>query len=93
NNVFGAQGFMFPNGSTIAMQRHGDIAGTASALLGTMQFVLPAVAAGFLGVLDDPAMPMAIIIFGCSAMALLFNVTMVGSRLDTEVVRSTPRAV
>ena len=39
-----AQGFVFPNGSAIAMMRHGEIAGTASALLGTNQFLIAAIA-------------------------------------------------
>ena len=44
-----AQGFVFPNGSAIAMlMRHGKIAGTASALLGTNQFLIAAITTTFL---------------------------------------------
>ena len=50
-----AQGFVFPNGSAIAMTRHGQIVGSASALLGTNQFLIAAVGTSFLGFLDNPA--------------------------------------
>ncbi len=59
-----AQGFVFPNGSAIAMMRHGEIAGTASALLGTNQFLIAALTTTFLGFIDNPALPMAIVIAG-----------------------------
>ena len=49
-----AQGFVFPNGSAIAMMRHGDIAGTASAMLGTNQFLIAAVTTAMLGYIKDP---------------------------------------
>lgn len=78
-----AQGFVFPNGSAIAMMRHGNIAGTASALLGTNQFLIAAVAATFLGFLDNPAVPMAIVIAGCAVFSTLLNFLTLGTRLDT----------
>ena len=36
-----AAGFVFPNGNAIAMMRHGNMAGTASALLGTISSPSP----------------------------------------------------
>jgi DHA1 family bicyclomycin/chloramphenicol resistance-like MFS transporter len=77
-----AQGFVFPNGSAIAMMRHGKIAGTASALLGTNQFLLAAVATTFLGFLDNPAIPMAIVIAGCGIASTLLNYLTLGPRLE-----------
>lgn len=82
------QGFVFPNGSAIAMMRHGEIAGTASALLGTNQFLLAAVAAILLGLLDDPAIPMAIIIAVCAVASSVLNYLTLGERLEV-----APRAV
>ena len=78
----GAQGFVFPNGSAIAMMRHGKIAGTASALLGTNQFIIAAAATAVLGILDNPALPMALVIAGCSIAGLILNFLTLGPRLE-----------
>lgn len=77
-------GFVFPNGSAIAMMRHGKIAGTASALLGTNQFTLAAIATIVLGTMEiTTALPMAIVIAGCAAAATLLNFLTLGSRLES----------
>jgi DHA1 family bicyclomycin/chloramphenicol resistance-like MFS transporter len=78
-----AQGFVFPNGSAIAMMRHGEIAGTASALLGANQFFIAAVTTTFLGFIDNPALPMAIVIAGCAIASTLLNFLTLGARLET----------
>ncbi len=77
-----AQGFVFPNGSAIAMMRHGEIAGTASALLGTNQFLIAAVATIFLGFLAEPTMPMALVIAVCGVLSTLLNLATLGARLE-----------
>jgi DHA1 family bicyclomycin/chloramphenicol resistance-like MFS transporter len=78
-----ATGFVFPNGNTIAMMRHGNMAGTASALLGTNQFVIAAATTIVLGMIDNSsAMPMAIVIAGCGVAATVLNYATLGSRLD-----------
>ena len=77
-----AQGFVFPNGSAIAMMRHGAIAGTASALLGTNQFLIAAVATIFLGLLQNPAVPMAVVIAVCALASNVINYLTLGSRLE-----------
>jgi DHA1 family bicyclomycin/chloramphenicol resistance-like MFS transporter len=78
-----AQGFVFPNGSAIAMMRHGEIAGTASALLGTNQFLIAAVTTTFLGFIDNPALPMAIVIAGSAVASTLLNFLTLGTKLET----------
>lgn len=78
-----AQGFVFPNGSAIAMMRHGEIAGTASALLGTNQFLIAAIATIFLGFLENPAVPMALVIAGCAIVSTVLNYLTLGPRLET----------
>ncbi len=78
-----AQGFVFPNGSAIAMMRHAKIAGTASALLGTNQFLIAAISTTFLGFIDNPAIPMAIVIASCGIAATVLNFLTLGSRLET----------
>jgi DHA1 family bicyclomycin/chloramphenicol resistance-like MFS transporter len=77
-----AQGFVFPNGSAIAMMRHGDIAGTASALLGTNQFLIAAIATIFLGLIENPAVPMAMVIAGCAVASTVLNYLTLGERLE-----------
>jgi DHA1 family bicyclomycin/chloramphenicol resistance-like MFS transporter len=55
-----SQGFTTPNAVVGALQRHAAHAGSASALMGTMQFGLGAVAAALVGALSDgTARPMA----------------------------------
>ena len=77
-----AQGFVFPNGAAIAMMRHGQMAGTASALLGTNQFLIAATTTTFLGFIDNPAVPMAIVIAGCALASSSLNFLMLGARLE-----------
>lgn len=78
-----ATGFVFPNGNAIAMMRHGNMAGTASALLGTNQFVIAAATTIVLGMIDNSsALPMAIVIGGCGAAATILNYMTLGSKLD-----------
>jgi DHA1 family bicyclomycin/chloramphenicol resistance-like MFS transporter len=78
-----ATGFVFPNGNAIAMMRHGTMAGTASALLGTNQFLIAAVTTIVLGMIDNSsALPMAIVIAGCGAAATVLNYLTLGAKLD-----------
>lgn len=76
-------GFVFPNGSTIAMVRHGKIAGMASALLGTNQFTLAAIGTIALGTIQSSTvLPMAIVIAACGLGATLLNFLTLGSKLE-----------
>jgi DHA1 family bicyclomycin/chloramphenicol resistance-like MFS transporter len=59
-------GFIMPNTTAVAMASHGAIAGSASALLGTLQFVLGATAGALVGELGNgTAVPFAAVIAGC----------------------------
>ena len=63
-------GFVMPNTTALAMAPHGAVAGSASALLGTLQFVLGATAGTLVGVLGNgTAVPLAAVIAGCGAAA------------------------
>jgi DHA1 family bicyclomycin/chloramphenicol resistance-like MFS transporter len=56
------------------MAPHGKVAGSASALLGTFQFVLGAVCGSLIGVFaNGTAVPMAAVVAGCGATAFLAN--------------------
>ncbi len=78
-----AQGFVFPNGSAIAMTRHPEIAGSASALLGTNQFLIAAIATSLLGYLENPLIPMAVLIAASALLSTLLNYATLGARLET----------
>jgi MFS transporter, DHA1 family, multidrug resistance protein len=55
------------------MAAHGNKAGSASALVGTLQFTLAAIAASAVGAANNgTALPMAAVIAACAATAFLF---------------------
>jgi DHA1 family bicyclomycin/chloramphenicol resistance-like MFS transporter len=59
-------GFIMPNTTALAMAPHGAVAGSASALLGTLQFVLGAAAGALVGALGNgTAIPFAAVIAVC----------------------------
>lgn len=65
-------GLIGPNTAAAAMAPHGTVAGSASALLGTLQFGIGAVAGALVGALaNGTAVPMAAAIAGCGLAALL----------------------
>jgi DHA1 family bicyclomycin/chloramphenicol resistance-like MFS transporter len=60
-----------PNTTALAMAPHGHLAGSASALLGTVQFVLGATAGAMVGLLGNgTAVPFAAVIATCGIAAL-----------------------
>jgi DHA1 family bicyclomycin/chloramphenicol resistance-like MFS transporter len=65
-------GLVGPNTSAAAMAPHGRVAGSASALLGTLQFVVGAIAGTLVGALHNgTALPMAGVIAICEIAALI----------------------
>ncbi len=65
-------GFVMPNTTAMAMAPHGGAAGSASALLGTLQFVLGATAGVLVGVLGNgTAVPLAAVIAACGIGAFV----------------------
>jgi DHA1 family bicyclomycin/chloramphenicol resistance-like MFS transporter len=66
-------GCIIPNASACAMSGQGKNAGSASALLGCIQFSVASGAAAMVGVLHDgSALPMALVIGACALLALSF---------------------
>lgn len=64
-------GILLPNASACAMAGQGRHAGSASALLGSLQFTIAASAAAMVGVLHDgSAWPVAVVIFSCAVLAV-----------------------
>ena len=75
--IMGCQGFNFPNVATLALRPFHRGAGTASAMLGSIQMAWGAICSVLVGLLfDGTPFTMAIIIFGCAALAntILFGV-------------------
>src|SRR5262249_6897958 len=75
-------GCLFPNTTALAMADHGNKAGSASALVGTLQFTLAAIAASAVGALNNgSALPMAGLIAVCGASAFAFYHSLVRQRV------------
>ncbi len=80
--VVASIGFVLPNGTALALADQADRAGSASALIGSAQFAIGAVAAPLVGVAgSDTIFPMAIVIsaLGISAWAIRPRQTEPGS--------------
>ncbi|WP_229402395.1 multidrug effflux MFS transporter [Micromonospora okii] len=74
--VLASAGLAMPNAPALALSRHGEAAGTASALLGAVQFGVGALAAPLVGVLGTGAVAMALVVAGgmVAATVVLFVV-------------------
>jgi DHA1 family bicyclomycin/chloramphenicol resistance-like MFS transporter len=72
-------GIVSPNTTALAMRPYGAVAGSASALLGTIQFLLGAMSGAVIGILaDGTARPFAGVLAACGFGAfLLFRLTRV----------------
>ena len=79
--VVASQGLIAPNASALALTHHGRSAGSASALLGTLRFLVGALAAPLVGLAGEhTALPMAGVIALCALGALaLFTGLRAGS--------------
>jgi DHA1 family bicyclomycin/chloramphenicol resistance-like MFS transporter len=76
---YGVLGLVIPTSAVLALEDHGEIAGTASALMGTLHFVTAAVAmvvASFF--FDGTALPMAGAITACALAAFLLTQATIG---------------
>lgn len=68
--IISSVGLSFPNAPAIALNRHGEAAGTAAALLGSAQFLIGGLTAPLVGALDDGTpVPMAAVIVGTTGLA------------------------
>ncbi|HEY5820756.1 MAG TPA: multidrug effflux MFS transporter [Propionibacteriaceae bacterium] len=74
--VVSAAGLAFPNAPAIALNRHGDAAGSAAALLGAAQFLVGGFVAPLVGLFaDGTAVPMAAVIVGTTTLASVLFLT------------------
>ncbi|HEX7815246.1 multidrug effflux MFS transporter [Dyella sp.] len=66
---YGFLGLVIPSSAVLALDDHGKIAGTAAALMGTMQFVVGAAVVGVIGrFFNGTALPMVAGIAACSVI-------------------------
>jgi len=63
--------FIPPNASAIALSRHGAMAGTAAAFIGSMQAGVAGVVSPLVGVLGGDARAMTLVMVGSAAVALI----------------------
>ena len=69
---YGFLGLVIPTTAVLALDRHGAVAGTASALMGTVQFATGGLVIAVVGrFLDGSARPMVGGIAGCAVLAML----------------------
>jgi DHA1 family bicyclomycin/chloramphenicol resistance-like MFS transporter len=71
---YGFLGLVIPTTAVLALEEHGAIAGTASALMGTLQLVTAAVVMGVVGsFFDGTAKPMVLGIAACAIIAFVLT--------------------
>jgi DHA1 family bicyclomycin/chloramphenicol resistance-like MFS transporter len=71
---FGAMGPVIPSTAVLALERYGATAGTASALMGTIQLVVGAVVIGIVGAFSTGRpLPMVLGMFGCAVAAFILG--------------------
>ncbi|MDQ0391386.1 multidrug effflux MFS transporter [Labrys monachus] len=79
---YGFLGLVIPTTAVLALEDHGAIAGTASALMGTLQFVTAAIAMAVAGLFfDGTAVPMAAGIALCAVAAFILMQATVARRV------------
>jgi DHA1 family bicyclomycin/chloramphenicol resistance-like MFS transporter len=90
---YGFLGLVMPSSAVLALEDHGKIAGTASALLGTIQFATGACVIGVVGrFLDGTARPMLAGIAACSVIALVLAQGTLRQRRERVAERATEQA-
>lgn len=78
---YGFLGMIIPTAAVLALEHHGRIAGTASAMMGTIQFVTSAIVVGLGGLfVDGTSRPMVTVIGICSVVVFLLSMLVLRSR-------------
>ena len=83
-------GFVIPTTGVLALEEHGAIAGTASALMGTLQMLTGALMMGGIAVFTNGS-PIAMVsgmTLGAGIALLLTSMTLGSQRMDARAVRT-----
>lgn len=76
-----AQGLLGPTTAMLALEKNPHIAGSASAVMGTISFAFGAASSALVSILfNGTTVPFAAVIFGCAAAGLAAAVAVVGRR-------------
>ena len=90
--LMGCWGFIPANAISLAMADHGEVAGSASALLGVFQFGLAGLVAPIVGAAgNETALPMAVVVLALSLMSLAAAALMTGAQSRRPHGRSAGR--
>lgn len=82
---YGLLGLVIPTSAVLALEDHGEIAGTASSLMGTLHFVTAMVAMGLTALwADGTALPMVGAIALVAALAFILTQATIGRRRRVE---------
>jgi DHA1 family bicyclomycin/chloramphenicol resistance-like MFS transporter len=72
--AFGAMGLVVPSTAALALENYGATAGTASALMGTLQLVVAAIVIGLVGAFTTGSpLPMIVAMVACALVAFLLG--------------------
>ncbi|QIG46608.1 multidrug effflux MFS transporter [Nordella sp. HKS 07] len=82
----GFLGLVIPTTAVLALEDHGEIAGTASALMGTLHFAAGAVAVALVGLfVDGTAFPMVVGIAACALITFVLTEAILRQRRVVDV--------
>ena len=86
-----AIGLVLPNGTALALADHPEVAGTASALYGVVQFLAGGLAAPLVGIGGEAStVSMAVVMAGCGVLSLVTFTALTGSRTRRSVSAPEP---
>ena len=89
--AYGFLGMVIPTSAVLALDGHGKIAGTASALMGTLQFVTASSVIGIASIFaDGTALPMVTTVTVCAMAVLVLATLTLRERLKPE---TTPKVI
>jgi DHA1 family bicyclomycin/chloramphenicol resistance-like MFS transporter len=79
--AFGFLGLVLPSTGVLAMEEQGEIAGSASAMMGTVQMIVASVVMGIVGAFaDGTARPMVVAFAACAVLAFAITQFTLGGR-------------
>ena len=89
--AFGFLGLVLPSTGVLAMEEQGAIAGSASALMGTVQMIVASVVMGVVGAFADGTQrPMVVAFAVCAVLAFLITQVTLGSRRTPRQMEIAP---
>ncbi|RYE10885.1 MAG: Bcr/CflA family efflux MFS transporter [Hyphomicrobiales bacterium] len=89
--AFGFLGLVLPSTGVLAMEEQGEIAGSASALMGTVQMIVASVVMGIVGAFGDGTQrPMVVAFAVCAVLAFAITQLTLGRRREPRQMEIAP---